>query len=188
MFDGLPKSQKFRKFLPMALPHKRLWGRQRHLHYVLWPNSLMTFMCSRLFFAFCPWVIAVGCAPHDVTSLAIASQFEDSKRISVNLATAVSGSWEKVCVLGPYSTNKTARKALGFEWNAEIKTSITSNDGISVLIFVQENKVNSYVEHPRNRGDFSNLTAQCFPKAKAQFVQNNKPLAGWPGLFQKDAA
>jgi hypothetical protein len=91
-------------------------------------------------------------------------------------------------VLAPYSTNETAKKTLAFAWDAETKTSITTNESISLLLFLQENKVVAYVEHPRNRGDFSNLTAQCFPKEKSQFVHDQKPAKGWPGLFPKNEA
>lgn len=138
--------------------------------------------------AFFVCLVAVGCASRDASSLAIAGQFDESKGTSVNLAAAVPGNWEKVCVLGPYATNKTAKKALGFEWSAESKTSITANEGISLLLFVQENKVTAYVEHPRNHGDLSNLTAQCIPREKAQFVHDQKPAKGWPGLFPKNGA
>ncbi len=143
---------------------------------------------SRPLLAFCICVAAVGCTSGNPSSQAIAAQFDESKGASVNLATAVPGQWEKVCVLGPYSTNETAKKTLAFAWDVKNKTSITTNEGISLLLFLQENKVVAYVEYPRNRGDFSNLTAQCFPKEKSQFVHDQKPAKGWPGLFPKNEA
>lgn len=151
-------------------------------------HFVMPHMSSRLLLAFCVCLAAVGCTGRDASSRAIDDQFDASKGTFVNLATAVPGDWEKVCVLGPYSNNETAQKTLGFEWSVETKSSITTNEGISLLLFVQENMVTSYVEHPRNHGDFSNLTAQCFPKAKAQYVHDPKPTRGWPGLFQRNVA
>ncbi|MES2355159.1 MAG: hypothetical protein V4568_12315 [Pseudomonadota bacterium] len=148
----------------------------------------MPLMCIRLIIASCIWVAAVGCTAHDSTSAAIAKQFAESKDSSVSLTVAVPGAWEKVCVLGPYSNNDTAKQTLGFEWNAEAKTSIQTNEGISLLLFVQDKQVVSYVEHPRNHGDFSNLTTQCFSREKAQFIHDPKPTKGWPGLFPKNVA
>ena len=148
----------------------------------------MPHMCSRLIVASCILVAAVGCTARDSTSSEIARQFAESKGSSVSLTAAVPGAWEKVCVLGPYSNNETAKQTLGFEWDAETKTSIQTNDGISLLLFVQDNRLVSYVEHPRNHGDFSNLTTQCFPRQKAQFVHDPKPTNGWPGLFPKNVA
>ena len=145
-------------------------------------------MCNRLLAVSCILVTAAGCTAHDSTSSAIARQFVESKGSSVSLATAVPSAWERVCVLGSYSNNDTAKKTLGFEWNAETKTSIQINEGISLLLFVQDNEVVSFVEHPRNHGDFSNLTTQCFPRRKAEFVHDAKPTKGWPGLFPKNVA
>ena len=149
---------------------------------------VMPHMRSRLFLAYCLWLAAAGCTADDASSSAIARQFAESKGVSVNLATAVSGTWEKVCVLGPYSNNETSKSTLGFEWNVETKTTIQTNEGISLLVFVRANKVVAYIEHPRNHGDFSNVTTQCFLKEKTQFVHDQKPTKDWPGLLPKSVA
>src|SRR5215217_8088707 len=92
------------------------------------------------------------------TSKTIAKQFEQSGRTSVDLAEAVPGQWDRVCVIGPYNDNAAVRTTLGFDWDAQSQTSIYVNDGISLLLFVSGGRVVQYVEHPRNSGDFSNLT------------------------------
>jgi len=131
----------------------------------------------------------VACnSPMSEISKNIARDFESSSGKSVNLAEAVAGSWETVCILGPYMNNDTAKTTLGFEWDVESKTSITSNEGISLLLFVQDGKVIDYAEHPRNQGDFSNLTMKCFPKENAVFIQDPSPKKGWSGLFNKNEA
>jgi len=145
-------------------------------------------MCSRHIVTSCILVVAVSCTAHDATSSAIAKQFAESKGSSVSLTAALPSAWEKVCVLGPYSNNDAAKQTLEFEWNAEAKTSIRTNEGISLLLFVQDKQVVSYVEHPRNHGDFSNLTTQCFPRDRTEFIHNPKPTKGWPGLFPKNVA
>ena len=150
--------------------------------------NVMPHMPSRLIVTSCILVAAAGCTGHDSTSSAIARQFAESNGSSVSLTAAAPGAWEKVCVLGPYSNNDSAKQTLGFEWNAETRTSIQTNEGISLLLFVQDKEVVSYVEHPRNHGDFSNLTTQCFPREKAQFIHDPKPTKGWPGLFPKNVA
>lgn len=127
---------------------------------------------------------AVACRGHNASS-AIAKQFADTRQ--VNLASAVPGNWEKVCVLGPYANNQAAQKTLGFAWNVESKSEIYSSDSITLLLFVHEKQVVSQIEQPRSKGDFSNLSEQCFAKEKAQFVQVDKPSKGWPGLFLKSS-
>ncbi|MUV14569.1 hypothetical protein [Noviluteimonas gilva] len=132
-------------------------------------------------------MLATLCGCGDALSSSIADQFSESGRKTVDLASAVPGNWNRVCVLGPYSTNASAAEALGFDWPAETLTDIARNDGISVLIFVQGKSVLRYAEHPRRSGDFSNLTGRCFPRASAKFVQVDRPAKGWPGLFPADA-
>ncbi|MES2322295.1 MAG: hypothetical protein V4633_08545 [Pseudomonadota bacterium] len=128
-------------------------------------------------------LMACGCTPRQAISEAIAQQFTRSGGSHVDLATAAPGPWEKVCILGPYSDNAVVQKTLGFAWNAEEKSTILLNDGISLLVFVQGNTVVAYVEHPRGSGDFSNLTATCHARSLASFAHVATPVRGWPGLF-----
>jgi len=121
------------------------------------------------------------------TSREIARQFQLSGGLSVNLALAVPRPWEEVCVLAPYSDNITASNTLGFDWNAESKTSIQSNDGIALLVFVKDGDVLEYVEHPRADGDFSRLGGKCFAREESMFLHEAIPVKGWPGLVSKSA-
>jgi hypothetical protein len=126
--------------------------------------------------------------PSTETSKNIARHFESNGRRIINLPGVVTRPWEKVCILGPYMTNGEAKTTLGFEWDAESKTSIRTNEGISLLLFVRGDQVVEYVEHPRRLGDFTNLTMRCFPREKAVFVQHQTPRKGWSGLFPENEA
>ena len=117
----------------------------------------------------------------------IARQFHLSGDGSVNLALAVPPPWEEVCVLAPYSDNLAASNTLGFDWNAESKTSIRTDDGIALLVFVKDGDVVEYVEHPRADGDFSRLGGKCFARQESMFVHEAIPVKGWPGLVSKSA-
>lgn len=148
----------------------------------------MPHMSSRLLLLAFVWLSIAACTAQSSPSAVIARQYKESNGASVNLGTAVPGGWEKVCILGPYSTNDIAKSTLGFEWDAEAKTSIQTKEGVSLLVFVQDNKVLTHIEHPRNQGDFSNLNTQCFSKEKAHFSYVQNPNKGWPGLFPKNGA
>ena len=117
----------------------------------------------------------------------IARQFQLSGGGSVNLAQAVPGAWDEVCVLGPRSDNIAASNTLGFDWNAESRTSIDTDDNISLLVFVRDGEVLDYVEHPRADGDFSRVSGKCFPREESVFVHEAIPDKGWPGLVSKNA-
>jgi hypothetical protein len=132
-------------------------------------------------------LLLAACGSPEISS-AISEQLARTGGRSVDLATVVKHSWDRVCILGPYSNNKIAQSTLGFEWDAELRTSIQFNEGISLLVFVSGQDVVAYVEHPRNMGDFSNLTARCFPRSNAQFNYDPHPKNGWPGLFPAHVA
>lgn len=136
-----------------------------------------------MFAAGCEKPLAGGEISHE-----IAKQFELSGRRSVDLAKAVPGPWEKVCVIGPYMDSTGVSATLRFEWDSRSKTSIFYNESISLLLFVRGNQVVEYVEHPRRHGDFSYLNTQCFAREKALFIQDQPPGTGWPRLFPKHDA
>ncbi|TCV85112.1 hypothetical protein [Sulfurirhabdus autotrophica] len=103
----------------------------------------------------------------------IQTQFNASSTGPINLALVGPSSWERVCVLGPYTMNDHAEKILGFKWDATGKTSIGSNDGIYVLTFVKGNEVIAYTEHPRNKGDFMKMKPRCLNREQANLVRQS---------------
>src|SRR4051794_14351008 len=57
-------------------------------------------------------------------SVSIAGQFRRSAGALVDLAEANPAAWDRVCVLGPLTDNRFAKRTLGFDWDAEGKTVI----------------------------------------------------------------
>ena len=113
-------------------------------------------------------------------SAAIALALKQSH--SVNLAAIISSPWDRVCFIGPYSDNARAKQVLGFDWPVESKTSISNNDGETVLVFVRAGAVERYLEHPRNLGDFADLSSECFNRNDATFRLKD-PTSDWPFLI-----
>ena len=118
-------------------------------------------------------------------SVSIAGQFRRSNGAKVDLVEANPNPWDRVCIMGPGSSNNTARNMLGFEWSPDDHSVIRRNDGISLLIFAKGNQVVDFVEHPRNLGDFANLTGQCYAPEKAVFYQANASEARKAGLYPR---
>jgi hypothetical protein len=116
----------------------------------------------------------------------ITRQFQSSGRTFVNLAKVLPSVWDKVCILGPYSTSKHAYDTLGFAWPVETHSTISVSDSIALLLFVNNKEIVEFVEHPRRDGDFANLSRQCFAREKATFHHQTNPPKGWPGLFPKN--
>jgi hypothetical protein len=97
----------------------------------------------------------------------LTKEFDASASAPIDLAQLGPPTWEKVCVLGSYTSTKEAEKVLGFQWDVEQKSSIAKNDAINLLVFVKGRKVLAYTEHPRNKGDFSELRSRCLPRKQS---------------------
>jgi len=110
-----------------------------------------------------------GCSDGHRISATVAEQFDRGD--SIDLSQVGPATWDRVCVLGPYSINKDAEAALGFPWDAEANTSIAMSDGVNVLVFAHEQRVVAYTEHPRNKGDFSRVNPSCMIRSRAKLVR-----------------
>ena len=129
-------------------------------------------------FSFTFSLLCGACSSGSDISGQIESQFKASEAAPINLALVVPASWERVCVLGPYTDNLRTEQVLGFKWDSEAKTSIAASDGINVLVFVQGKEVVAYSEHPRSKGDFSQLQPRCLPRSLAT-VTRKVGSGGW---------
>ena len=112
---------------------------------------------------------------------AVAEQFDRGG--SIDLSKIGPESWDRICVLTPYSINKDAEMALGFPWDAEANTSIAMSDAVNVLVFARGQGVVAYTEHPRNKGDFSRVDPSCMIRSRAKLVRRpgSSELAWHPG-------
>ena len=91
----------------------------------------------------------------------IYSQLKQSEWKVIDFSKTVPFEYEKVCILGPYTRNESAEQTLGFFWDVEKETDISGNDGINLIVFIKKNKIISYVEHSRGKGDFWKLSRKC---------------------------
>lgn len=108
----------------------------------------------------------------------ITAQLEASKTSPIDLSLVGPTSWDRVCVLPPYTLNQTAEQILGFPWDAQGRTAISGSDGINVLAFIQDGQVLAHAEHPRNKGDFSELQPRCLTRSQAK-VSRQTRADGW---------
>lgn len=124
-------------------------------------------------------ILLLGCSESDqLISQQIEVQFKASNTAPIDLSKVGPASWERVCVLTPYTTNKRSAQVLGFSWNAELKTNIATSDHINVLVFLRDQQVVAYTEHPRNLGDFSKLKPPCLIRSQA-IVKREQSSPNW---------
>jgi hypothetical protein len=125
-----------------------------------------------------PFAIALlllnACTSSDNSiSQKIIAELNSSPLAPIDLAKIGPPTWEKVCVLGSYTTNGEAEKILGFKWDVEQKSTVTKNDGINLLVFVKGQDVLAYTEHPRNKGDFSELQSRCLSRKQSTLLRKS---------------
>ena len=99
----------------------------------------------------------------------------------IDLAVHIPGNWSKVCVLPPYTTNAMAKELLGFGYNVELNTNISTSDSITLLLTISGNTVLQAFEVNRRNADFSSLGAKCYPRSNAKF---RLPDSGWPKVSE----
>lgn len=113
-----------------------------------------------------------GCDSADRSiSDGIAHQVSSASMGLVDLRVLRVPDWQRMCVIGPYATNETIERRLGFKWDGTGKSSIGSNDGIYVLTFIKGNEVVAYTEHPRNKGDFLEFSPPCLQREDAVLIK-----------------
>jgi hypothetical protein len=141
-------------------------------------------LCSLAFVA----ATVAACSGSDPIADSIHQQFKQSGKRLINLDRAVPGAWKRVCVIGPYEDDATTHAALGFKWHGKTISNVAADDGLVLLVFVDDaDNVAFFANYSRGKGDFSNLSRQCFARSQAIFEQVDKPQKGWPGLFPKKA-
>lgn len=123
--------------------------------------------------------------PQVNVTAAIADHLQTQPDQPLDLATLGSDEWQKICVLDPYTANTEGAKILGFNWDFESKSSIKENDGIALLVFVKDQSVVAFAEHPRHKGDFTGLKPSCLDRDDA-VVTPKKGTKNWISFVKEE--
>jgi hypothetical protein len=83
------------------------------------------------------------------------TMYQDGTEDLINLSDIDLFSWDRLYIFGPYVPLDIIQKRLNFKWSPPSYVSVGSNDGVSLLIFVEEDEVVQFVFFPRDLGDFS---------------------------------
>lgn len=131
-----------------------------------WLNTHASLMLS---------LLLIGCAAGDPDiSAQITAQFDATPSAPIDLRHIAGPDWERMCVLSPYTNNQRTAETLGFAWDAERISSIGTDDGIATLVFIHDNEVIAFTEHPRNKGDFVGIQPSCLERTRARFDRQSR--------------
>lgn len=120
-------------------------------------------------------LLVTACSSRDLTLSERISALYRSQEPVLDLSVAEPSAWDRVCVFSPYSTSDLhGRRTLGFSWDMDHLTLISSNEGISLLVFASGQHVVAFAEHPRVEGDFAHLGGRCFVRDRAKFQRETR--------------
>lgn len=117
---------------------------------------------------FCSFV--AGCSDADrFINEQLSRLIAKSKGPTIDLSGIGPRAWERLCFIGPHTTNGTTKQVLGFDWDSERKSSIASDEKILLLIFTSGQRVLAFAEYPRSLGDFVRSAGSCVSSTDARF-------------------
>ncbi len=93
-----------------------------------------------------------------------------SEKGIVNLAEQVSGSWEKVCILTPYTTGIIGKDVTGIDSSVIQGTGIGTSDSYNILAFINRDQTYSLYKVSMRNVVFIYTKAQCFTKDSANLM------------------
>lgn len=108
----------------------------------------------------------------------------------VDLAAEFAGEWDRVCVLGPYTTNRRAEEVLGVGVDVHGRSRIASSDGIALFVTMNADGAAGMYEVPLRPVNFTPFSGCCFSRRDAVFrvTDEGRPLAPSEGEDGESAA
>ena len=123
--------------------------------------------------------VSSSCAGDQPLNRSIAASVEQGPGTRLRLAEHTGFSWDRVCILGPYTSNEAVDSLTGIHGASGHAHDIRSNDGINVLMFIHEGRIVASTAHPRDQGDFGpEVVGQCYSRDQANFSVRVPPADG----------
>lgn len=107
--------------------------------------------------------------PSPGVSRSLADKIRASDGQVIDFTEAVSFDWDRVFIFGPYTSPDRIDECLGFKWHAKKYSGIDSSRATNLVVFVRNDQVVCWFDHPRSQ-DFRDLpNPPAFDRANAKF-------------------
>jgi hypothetical protein len=83
------------------------------------------------------------------------------------LADVTGFEWDRFCVFGPYLSNDSVDRRLGFDWGKAENSDYKLQEGGSLLVFVRDGEVVHAFDQPTGHGDFTCVGQRVLTPAEA---------------------
>jgi hypothetical protein len=101
----------------------------------------------------------------------------------IDLSAATTFSWQRLYIIGPYTSPSEIDAVVGRSWRKKCYTNIGTSDGINLLVFTNDKAVVHCLDYPMNEGIF-NYMEPAFQEGispqEALFTMKNDSLI-WVG-------
>jgi hypothetical protein len=125
----------------------------------------------------------LACSRPDAVSAAIGDRVKEGPGTRLVLAAATGFPWERVCVVGPYTTPEQLRALAGTEIVASAAQGIAGRDDVNLLLFFSNGRVVRSTAHPRKEGDFGpDVVGKCYSREQAVFTVRRAPPGSWGNI------
>ncbi len=127
-------------------------------------------------------VVFVGCRKYESpVSSAIAEKVLKGEGTIINLTELTDFKWDKLYIFDPYESRDNIQSLIGQQFLKNNELPMGVSEGDAFLLFMKDNKVVHYFNHPRGKGDFSGLKNHNWftpQNAKFQVFQEGRGLYG----------
>jgi hypothetical protein len=104
------------------------------------------------------------------------AKYKNNEVDIIDISTITPFTWEKLYLFGPYSTQERIATITGVGFAGHLDTTISSNDGIVLLVFVNKNSIVQYMEYPRSTDFLYVVRDMGYSPEEAVFVLDED---GW---------
>ncbi len=126
---------------------------------------------------------SIGCASNSSVSTSIGAAANRGPGTRIALAEHAAFAWDRVCIFGPYTPDDKIDAVTGISGAAARAYDIRSNDGIDVLMFLDQSRIVDSVAHSRGRADFGpELVGRCYSRDRAVFAVRTPPSNSWGNI------
>lgn len=127
----------------------------RSLSAVRWGDGLKAWVTPIVALAFAACLVMSACADSGLSER-ITATVEKGAGTKLVMADLTDFDWQRLYIFAPYTTQKQIDRSLGFEWPDP--EGIELHDTFTLLAFVNDGEVVSYVAQPLGQGDFADLS------------------------------
>lgn len=107
----------------------------------------------------------------------------ESNEGKLNISKLTPFEWEVMYVFRPYSLMENSDNDLEFEWKIPENITILHDETDNLLVFTKNNEVVSYIQWPRNIGDFIKTNPSKFSCESANFIMKKEKYGNKDKVF-----